>query len=94
MNHAILLSPAGIHNNAPFPVGLAGFLFTHVFGKIFNHVALPTPIVTAIQKIHSDVRNLPATRDLMTFISSNVVGGNKVGESPVWKSARIANSVF
>ena len=30
----------------------------------------------------------------MTYLSSRILGGSKVGDSPVWKSAKIASSVF
>ena len=75
LNHAILLSPAGIHTNAPLAVGVTGFLFKHIFARVFDHVAFPNSVVGIVQKVHRDVRSLPATRDLLTFISSQVLGG-------------------
>ena len=59
-----------------------------------SHISFPNMVVGAIQKIHKDARSLPATRDLMTYLSSRILGGSKVGDSPVWKSAKIASSVF
>ena len=47
LNHAILLSPAGIHTNAPIEVGITGWLFTHIFARFFDHVAFPTALVGA-----------------------------------------------
>lgn len=40
-----------------------------------------------------DIKNLPATRDLVTFMSAHVLGGYETGESAVWKSAKVFNSV-
>ncbi|CDW78671.1 ab-hydrolase associated lipase region containing protein [Stylonychia lemnae] len=92
LTNAILLSPAGIHTNAPIEVGITGWIFTHILAKLISHVAIPKSVVSVFQKIHRDLRGLPAARDLFTFISSSTLGGNKIGDSPVWKSAKIVQS--
>eukprot|EP00347_Sterkiella_histriomuscorum_P015983 403354949 len=94
LTNAILLSPAGIHTNAPAEIGISGWIFTHILSKFMSHVAIPRGVVSLLQKVHRDVRGLPAASDLITYLSSHTLGGYKTGESPVWKSAQIIKSFF
>lgn len=58
-----------------------------------DHVAVPSIIIDAMQKIQNDISSsLPAARDLITHMTSAVLGGNKFGDSPVWKSAHLMKS--
>lgn len=41
-----------------------------------------------------DISKVPAARDLITLISSSILGGKNIGESPVWKGAKVFNSVL
>ena len=64
-----------------------------MIAKVVDHVAVPSILIDAMQKIQNDVsQSLPAARDLITYISSKVVGGNHAGDSPIWKSAQLMKS--
>jgi hypothetical protein len=73
---------------------MSGAFFNYVLSNMFTHIAVPNIIVDVSSKLIKDIKNLPATRDLVTFLSSKVLGGANVGESPVWKSAKMINSSF
>ena len=89
LNHAILLSPAGLLKHSPKIVGLGfGWFSDKILSRITSHVAVPNIVIDAMQKIQNDISsNLPAARDLITLMSSKVLGGYSTGDSPMWKSA-------
>jgi hypothetical protein len=65
-----------------------GWFADKILSKVTSHVALPTIFIDAMQKIQNDISsNLPAARDLITLMSSKVLGGYSTGDSPMWKSA-------
>ena len=94
LNNAILLSPAGIHHHIPLPVYCFGWFFHHVISKFVDHVALPNIVVDCLNKVHKDIRSLPACKDLTTLISSKILGGYGIGESPIGKSAKLLSSML
>jgi len=69
LTHAILLSPAGLHLNAPFQIPICGFISGNFLQKFINHISFPSFVVDIFLKIHKDIRNLPALSDLLTFIT-------------------------
>jgi hypothetical protein len=75
LSNAILLSPAGIHRNTSNFVRLSGAAFHYGLSLFINHIAVPNLIVDVGSKIVKDIKNMPATRDLMAFLSSRVLGG-------------------
>ena len=89
LTHAILLSPAGLLKNSPIIVPMVfGWFVKNFVSKITNHIAVPSIFIDVMQKLQNDVsESLPAARDLLTYLSSRVMGGNSTGDSPVWKSA-------
>lgn len=42
----------------------------------------------------TDIAQFPAARDLLAWMGSEILGGKSSGVSPLWKSAKIFNSVF
>lgn len=94
LNKAILLSPAGIHFNVPLPVKTFGWIFTNVLNKVTDHLAVPNILIDCFSKLHTDIKSLPATSDLVTYLTSKVMGGKAFGESPIGKSAKIISSML
>jgi hypothetical protein len=80
--------------HSPKVVGLGfGWIFSKLVSKLTSHIAVPSIIIEAMQKLQNDISyNLPAARDLITFMSSKVLGGYSTGDSPVWKSAQLMKS--
>ena len=94
LSHAILLSPAGLLSHSPYLVGYGfGWFSSTLLSKLTSHVALPSLFIDFMQKLQNDIStNLPAARDLITFLTSKVLGGFSTGDSPVWKSAQLIKS--
>ena len=42
--------------------------------------------------MHKDIVNLPALKDLITYLSAGMLGGNS--SAPVWGSAKMVNSML
>ncbi len=71
-----------------------GWIFAKIVPKFIDHVALPNFLIDCANKIHKDIKSLPATNDLLTFFTSKVLGGNATGDSPISKSAKLLTSVL
>lgn len=94
LSNALLLSPAGIHSSIPIIVRVFGWIIVKMGSRFTDHFALPNFLIDIMNKIHKDVKSLPATNDLMTYISSRILGGKSIGESPIAKSAKILSSML
>eukprot|EP00347_Sterkiella_histriomuscorum_P006181 403353751 len=94
LKKAILLSPAGIHYRIPLPVKVFGWIFSNIVGKFTDHLALPNIVIDCCNKIHKDIKSLPATSDLMTYLTSKVMGGKAIGDTPIGKSAKLMTSML
>ena len=70
LSNAILLSPAGIHDNCPRFVHTCGAFFYYVLYHLINHIAIPNLVVDIISKVFKDVSKIPAARDLLTWFSA------------------------
>jgi hypothetical protein len=95
INSAILLSPAGFHEDTSLTIKIIAWLVAKVVSRFTSHIALPESIIDLIQKLHNDLVKLPSTRDLFTNITEFFVGGEKQinQDNPIWKSALIISSV-
>ena len=95
INSAILLSPAGFHEDTSLTIKIIAWLAAKVASRFTTHIALPEGIIDLIQKLHNDLVKLPSTRDLFTNLTEFFVGGEKQisRDSPIWKSALIVSSV-
>ena len=95
INSAILLSPAGFHEDTSLTIKIIAWLVAKVVSQFTTHIALPEGLIDLIQKLHNDLVKLPSTRDLFTNLTEFFVGGEKQfsRDSPIWKSALIISSV-
>ena len=55
LNQAILLSPAGFHEETSLSIKIIAWLATNVAAKLTDHIALPDYIIDLIQKLHKDL---------------------------------------
>lgn len=70
LSKAILLSPAGYHKNAPLFIQAMGWSFENVLGKFIDGVGAPAFFNSVLSKLHKDFQNMPACKDLITYMSS------------------------
>ena len=75
INSAILLSPAGFHEDTSLAIKTIAWLVANVASRFTTHIALPESIIDLIQKLHNDLVKLPSTRDLFTNLTEFFVGG-------------------
>jgi len=94
LSKAILLSPAGLHRTITPHLWAMGSFFYNVVSRFASGIGMPTLLVSLMAKVHQDMKQLPAARDLMTYMSSLVLGGQAYGDSPVVKSSKIVTSVL
>mmetsp|Transcript_34571 Transcript_34571/g.33785 ORF Transcript_34571/g.33785 Transcript_34571/m.33785 type:complete len:85 (+) Transcript_34571:1442-1696(+) len=73
---------------------ICGFFSRYILQRLITHISFPTFLVDCIVKIHKDVRNLPALSDLLTFLTSGTFGGKLVGDSVIFKSAKLIDSIL
>ncbi|CDW77487.1 ab-hydrolase associated lipase region containing protein [Stylonychia lemnae] len=94
LNKAILLSPAGIHSQIPLIVKTFGWIFCNIVPKFIDHLALPNVVIDCANKIHKDIKSLPASNDLVSYLTSKIMGGNGIGDTPIGKSAKLLTSML
>jgi hypothetical protein len=51
LTNAILLSPAGVHDNAPANVTVPGYLVYYGLSRLISHIAMPSVAIDCFQKI-------------------------------------------
>jgi len=81
-SHAVLVCPAGLHRATPW---LYRWLFIPLCGRMHwfaNSTALSDWSVKLMVKLGTDLRSLPATRDLLATVMKGFVGGD-VSTTPV-----------
>lgn len=76
VNAAVLLSPAGFHEDTSLTIKVIAWLFDKFISKTTSHIALPDLMIELVQKLHKDLTLLPATRDLITKLTEFLVGGD------------------
>jgi pimeloyl-ACP methyl ester carboxylesterase len=87
----ILMSPAGFHHKIPFFCQLTGPIIKATLAKVISGVRLPSAALIAVfSKVMQDLRKVPAARDLISFMITQLVGGD-VNESAF---TRIGNLTF
>lgn len=90
LSKAILLSPAGSHENCPLFIKVMGWSFENVIGRFIDGVGVPSFFNDLTAKLHKDFQSMPACKDLITFLTSQtVMGGSSSGESPLSSSKKI-----
>ena len=97
LHQAILLSPAGIHTRERVTsyMHYIGLFFYYLLPMVCDHVALPDFAISLSQKLQQDFTTAPATRDLMNFLASLILGGSSTGQNGTFvQSARMVNSVL
>ena len=95
LSQAVLLSPAGIHTKERVTKYMhwIGKFFYYLVPMLVDHVALPEWCIRLVQKLQQDFTAGPATRDLLNYVASLVLGGQSTGENGTFiKSARVVRS--
>lgn len=90
------MSPAGIHTKGrvtPY-MHYIGLMFYHVIPALIDHISLPDSMIGFISKLQQDVVSWPASRDLLQYITSLILGGTSHGDGVVVRSARIVSSMI
>ena len=74
---AVLLSPAGVHTEAPLFTTLTGPIIDKTIAKMTPHFALPSDRVNRLMaKLTRDGSRFPAVRDLVSFLFTKILGGS------------------
>jgi hypothetical protein len=72
-----------------------GIFFYKILPMVCDHVALPDFMISLSQKLQQDFTAGPATRDLLNYLASLVLGGSSTGENGTFlRSARVVNSML
>jgi len=71
-----------------------GWIFCNIVPKITDHISLPNILIDVANKIHKDIKSLPASNDLVTYLTSKIMGGSGIGDTPVGKSAKLLTSML
>jgi len=93
--HAILMSPAGFHTKqrvTPY-LDAIGKCFVYGIAKVTDHFSVPEIIIELGAKLKTELDVMPASRDLISYCSSLVVGGNSSGTT-FMQSAQLMRSVL
>eukprot|EP00164_Ancoracysta_twista_P002013 GFYU01002653.1.p1 GENE.GFYU01002653.1~~GFYU01002653.1.p1 ORF type:complete len:731 (+),score=174.53 GFYU01002653.1:123-2315(+) len=73
----ILLSPAGVHTVVPFHIRCGLYFTKYVLARLFHSLRLPYDYLHLLfAKLLSDAKKSPETIDLISVLSSKVVGGD------------------
>lgn len=90
LSKAILLAPAGTHFHANWVIKRFGQLCTYVLPIFADGAYVPDFFMTAAHKLMNDVKELPATNDFVTYLTSQLWGGPSHGRlAVVTKSSKI-----
>jgi hypothetical protein len=95
LSKAILMSPAGFHTIervTPY-LHVIGKFFSDVMPYFCSHFHVPDCVVSLASKIMKDVTMGPASRDLLAYMVSLVVGGDSTGETFV-QSTRVTHAIL
>ena len=95
LNKAILLAPAGTHYHANWVIKRFGQICTYVLPMFSDGACVPDFLMTAAHKVLNDIKDLPATNDFVTYLSSQALGGPSHGTGTlVTKSSKILASTI
>lgn len=90
------MSPAGFHTEGrvtPY-MHYIGLMFYHVIPALVDHISLPDSMIGLISKLQQDVVSWPASRDLLQYITSLIIGGTSHGDSVMVRSASLVSSMI
>jgi len=76
LNKAILLSPAGSHIYSPKMLRIIGWMIGEILGKVITKVQIPDCVNSTMLKLLEDIQQLPAAKSIISFLGTNLVGGN------------------
>lgn len=92
---AILMSPAGFHTKSrvtPY-LDLIGRFMVHGLAKVTDHFAVPQIMIDLATKLKTELDAMPASRDLISYWTSLIVGGASSGNTFI-ESAQMMRSVL
>lgn len=92
---AILMSPAGFHTKArvTYYLDAIGKFFVYGLSRVTDHFAMPELIIEMGTKLQTELQSIPATRDLLSYVSSLVVGGQSTGKT-FYQSSHLMKSLL
>ena len=80
LSKAILLSPCGTHFHGNWCIELFGKTCVYVVPWVAKGIAIPDCLMMTVSKLISELKNLPACNDLITYLGSQVFGGASTGK--------------
>jgi hypothetical protein len=80
LTNAVCLSPAGTHFHGNWAIVAFAHFCTKIVPIFSNAVRIPDCMMIMAEKLMGDIRSLPALNDLITYLTSQLVGGPSTGK--------------
>lgn len=77
VSNLLLLSPAGVHIEAPLVSKILGPILDVTLARWLNSLCCPKPVAAVASKVVQDVRNFQALKDLASFYLNTTMGGSE-----------------